>query len=516
MMAKNNKNLCLIFGDQLSHSISSLENISKTNDVVVMFEVLEENTHVKHHKQKIAFVLSAMRHFSEALKENGIPVYYVKIDDENNTQSLDGELNRAIQHFKSTKIILTEPSEFRVKEKINRWVADGRVTFEIRDDTRFLCSHSEFQNWAKNKNQLRMEFFYREMRKKYNILLDDSGKPLGGKWNFDKENRNPIKKNIAFLKKPYFEKDDITQEILNLVEKMFPDHFGSLNNFHWATTREQALALLNHFIDYNLNNFGDFQDAMLADEAFIFHSVLSPYINFGLLNPLEICKQVEYAYREGRVKLNSAEGFIRQILGWREYVRGIYWLNMPSYENKNYLSAKNKLPDFYWNANTDMNCLHQAIHQTHEFAYSHHIQRLMITGNFALLCGIDPKMVCEWYLIVYADALDWVELPNTLGMSLYGDGGLMASKPYAASGKYIARMSNFCDGCKYDPTLTVGEQACPFNFLYWDFAGRHEDKLKPNQRLAYTYANWKKMDPDIKKAIRKQAKAFLETLFGLT
>lgn len=506
------RNIILIFGDQLSHSISSLHDFDTKTDKVVMFEVMEENTYVKHHKQKIAFVLSAMRHFSLELQQKDISTYYIKLDDKNNTQTLDGEIDRAIKKFSPERVIITEPSEYRVKQKIQLWQEQYNCEFEVRPDVRFICSPQEFKQWTEGKQQLRMEYFYREMRKKTGILMAKGQKPEGGQWNYDKDNRQPLKKDIQFPGRIQFAIDEIVADVFELVNKLFSDHIGNLQPFRWAVNRSQALKCLDHFIKKLLPQFGEYQDAMKLGEAYLFHSVLAPYINVGLLRPLEVCQKAEKAYRDGLVPLNSAEGFIRQVLGWREYVRGIYWLHMPAYKDKNYFDANHALPEFYWDAKTDLNCLREVIQQTIDHAYSHHIQRLMITGNFALLAGLDPVQVCEWYLIVYADAFDWVELPNTLGMSLFGDGGLLASKPYAASGNYIQRMSNFCKSCRFDPKQTVGENACPFNYLFWNFMAKHQNTLGKNQRLTYVFANWNKMEGVKKDAILMQAEQFLRGL----
>jgi deoxyribodipyrimidine photolyase-related protein len=511
-MAHHMTNLRFIFGDQLDHNLSSLQNIHKKSDIVFMCEVLEELTYVKHHKQKIVFVLSAMRHFAEELREKGVKVHYVKFNDVDNTGNFDDELIRAIHSIKPDVITLTEPSEYRVKEKLLRWCKASSIPINILADNRFLISPEEFAEWAADKKQLRMEYFYRFMRKKLNILLDMQGEPLGGKWNFDKENRQSIPEAINIPKRRHNKIDAITQDLINTVNKKFADHFGTLEQYNWAVTRKEALACLDYFIKHLLPGFGDYQDAMSMQQAFLFHSTLSPYLNFGLLNPREVIIKAEAAYHAQLAELNAVEGFIRQILGWREYVRGIYWLKMPNYSSENYLNATRDLPWFYWSGETEMNCMREVIQQTSDHAYSHHIQRLMITGNFALLTGIDPKQVCEWYLIVYADALDWVELPNTLGMAIFGDGGLLASKPYAASGKYIDRMSNFCKSCVYNPVLQTGEKACPFNALYWDFLVRNHAKLSNNQRLVYPYATWRKMAEEKRAALLRQAQQFLSKL----
>jgi deoxyribodipyrimidine photolyase-related protein len=357
-----------------------------------------------------------------------------------------------------------------------------------------------------------MEFFYREMRKKYALLMDADGKPSGGYWNYDKENRKPPKAGLFSPKRISHKKSQITQEVLALVKTHFADHFGTLEPFHFAVTRKQALKDLDHFIDTLLPDFGDYQDAMVAGEPYLYHSLISTYLNAGLLLPLEICRKAEQAYRAGKAPINSVEGFIRQILGWREYIRGIYWLFMPDYGQRNSLSATHPLPDFYWGAETKMFCMAEAVRHTREHAYSHHIQRLMITGNFALLAGLDVKQVQEWYLAVYSDAYEWVEMPNTLGMALFGDGGIVASKPYAASGKYINRMSNYCKSCAYDPNDMTGDRACPFNALYWDFLVRHEDQFRGNQRMPFVFKTWDQFSDDKKKSIRAQAQRTLKKM----
>lgn len=506
------KNLHFILGDQLSHTLPNLKYFDRQNDVILMCEVIEEASYVWHHPKKIAFIFSAMRHFAEELRAKGFAVDYVKLNDSQNLGSFDEELKRAIVKHNPQKILLTEPGEYRVWKKVLSWQKELKIPFEIFPDTRFLCSQNEFRNWAKNKKQLRLEFFYREMRKKYKILLDSANKPLGGKWNYDSENRKSPSQNLKSPKRIAHKKDQITNEVLELVAQKFAKNFGDLLPFHFAVNRDQALIEARHFIAEILPNFGDYQDAMLTSQPYLNHSLLSSYINVGLLEPLELCRMAEESYLEGKTSLNSVEGFIRQILGWREYVRGIYWLFMPQYLDHNFFDAKRDLPKLYWGGETSMFCLKETVKQTRKHAYSHHIQRLMITGNFALLAGLDPKQVHEWYLAVYADAFEWVELPNTLGMALHADGGIMASKPYAASGKYISRMSNFCKSCRFDPEITVGENACPFNALYWNFMNSHEDKLKANQRLQFVYPTWHKMALEKRDAILESAQKILVKL----
>jgi deoxyribodipyrimidine photolyase-related protein len=505
-------NLVLLLGDQLSESISSLKEFNKNTDAILLCEVAEETDYVPHHPKKIAFIFSAMRHFATELKHNGFKVRYIKLDDPDNTNSFDNEVTRAIKDLSANKLIVTEPGEWRVLEKFKSWQKSFDIEVEIRSDDRFLSHINDFKEWAHGKIQLRMEFFYREMRKKHNILMDTSGKPEGGKWNYDSENREKAPRSLKSPKRISHKKDKITLEVLELVSKKFSKNFGNLLPFHMAVTREQALKELSHFIDELLPNFGKYQDVMISGEAYLYHSLIASYLNVGLILPLEVCKLAEAKYHKGGVSLNSAEGFIRQILGWREYIRGIYWLKMPKYKEQNFLNAHRKLPNFYWGAKTNMHCISEAVSHTKEHAYSHHIQRLMITGNFALLAGIDPKEVCDWYLAVYADAFDWVELPNTLGMALFGDGGVVASKPYAASGKYISRMSNFCKSCPYDPEVSIGDHACPFNSLYWNFISKNESKFSKNQRMLYVYATLKKMDKQKLALLQQHASKILKSI----
>lgn len=503
------KALRLILGDQLSEGISSLSDMDKGNDMVLMMEVWEEATYVKHHKKKIAFVLSAMRHFAEELKANGCKVQYVKMETADNTGSFKGEIARAIEQFKPDKVIVTEPSEYRVLHDILS--IDSPTTIEVRDDDRFLCSHEEFNHWAKGRKQMRMEFFYREMRKKYDILIENEG-PEGGQWNYDAENRKPPKEGLGIPATYSSIPDDITNDVLKLVEEKFADHFGDLEPFYFAVTRKQALSALEKFIKERLCHFGTYQDAMIQGEPWMYHSHLSFYINIGLLLPLECIQAAETSYRNGHAPLNAVEGFIRQILGWREFVRGIYWLEMPNYETENYLNAKRKLPPLFWGQDTHMNCLRQCVNETKENAYAHHIQRLMILGNFALVAGLDPNEVNEWYLIVYADALHWVELPNVTGMILHADGGLLGSKPYAASGNYINKMSNYCKGCRYSVTKKNGDKACPFNYLYWDFLIRNEGQLRGNARLNMVYRSLDRMDDEKRIAVVEDSQRFFKAM----
>ncbi len=503
--------LILILGDQLSRNIASLRAANRSCDRILMAEVLDEATYVKHHKKKIAFVFSAMRHFAAQLLADGWSVDYVELDNVANRHSLTGELDRAAERLKPARIVTVEPGEWRLRSSIERWAENATAPIDILEDDRFICSQEEFARWVEGRQQLRMEFFYREMRRKTGLLMDGK-EPAGGKWNFDADNRKPASEDL-FAPRPYqFEPDTTTRDVLALVGTRFGNHLGDLEPFWFAVTPEAAETALNHFIEEALPLFGDYQDAMVAGEPFLYHSMLALYLNVGLLDPLAVCRSVEAAYRSGRVPINAAEGYIRQIIGWREYVRGIYWLKMPSYSDENFFGATRRLPAFYWSGETDMACLGAAIKQTLEEAYAHHIQRLMVTGNFAMLVGVDPKQVHEWYLAVYVDAFEWVELPNTIGMSQFADGGLLASKPYAASGNYINKMSDYCRPCRYDVKRKTGPEACPFNALYWDFLARNRQKLKYNHRLVQVYRTWDRMADEKKAEYRRSAAQFLSAL----
>lgn len=505
------RRLVLILGDQLSPGLSSLRDTDPATDIVLMLEVEDEARYVRHHKKKIAFILSAMRHFAAELRDLGHRVDYVALDDPANTGSFTGELARAVDRTGARSVVVTEPGEWRVAEMIRGWPQALGVAVDVRPDDRFLCPHDAFEAWAAGRKLLRMEYFYREMRRKTGLLMDGAA-PEGGRWNFDADNRKPAAASL-FMPQPHrVAPDAITRRVLALVADRAADHFGDLEPFWFAVTRAEAERARDHFLAVALPQFGDFQDAMLAGEKYLYHSVLALYLNVGLLDALDLCRRVEAAYRSGHAPLNAAEGFIRQIIGWREFVRGIYWLKMPAYTGLNALGATRPLPDFYWTGDTDMACIRDTVRQTREEAYAHHIQRLMITGNFALLAGLEPKAVHEWYLAVYADAFEWVEAPNTLGMSLFADGGMLGSKPYAASGHYIDRMSDYCGGCRYDVKARTGPRACPFNALYWDFLDRNADQLGRNPRLGQAYATWARMKEADRQAVRASASAFLKSL----
>ena len=498
--------LVLVLGDQLTPEVAALRAADKARDVVVMAEVMGEGTSVPHHPQKIALILAAMRKFAAGLAADGWRVAYSRLDDPENTQSLSGELVRRASEFGAGEVLATKPGEWRVLRDLEALPLPVRVL----GDDRFLCSEAEFAAWAKGRKQLRMEWFYREMRRKTGLLMEGD-QPAGGQWNFDHDNRRPAKSDLLRARPRDFAPDAVVEEVLALVGARFP-HFGRLRPFRWATDRAGALEALRDFVAERLPRFGEEQDAMLEGEAFLSHAVISPYLNIGLLSPMEVCRAVEDAWRAGRVPIQAAEGFIRQVLGWREYVRGIWALEGPSYLERNALAHGRALPGVYWGGETGMACMKAAVGQTRDLGYAHHIQRLMVTGNFALLAGLDPSAVHEWYLSVYVDAFEWVEAPNTLGMSQFADGGLLGSKPYVSSGAYIDRMSDHCAGCRYRVKEKVGERACPFNMLYWHFLVRHRERFRANPRMAQMYRVWDGMAEGHREAVLAGAEALLARL----
>ncbi len=496
--------LVLVLGDQLTPGIAALKAADRAADVVVMAEVLGEATYVRHHPQKIALIFAAMRKHAELLRADGWTVAYARLDDPDNTQTIAGELIRRAAETGADGVLATEPGEWRVI----RDLAALPLAVRTLPDDRFLCSTAEFATWARDRKQFRMEWFYRDMRRKTGLLMEGD-QPAGGQWNYDHDNRRPAKSDLFRAAPPEVAPDAVTEEVLALVEARFGGNFGRLRPFRWATDRAGALAALDHFIAHNLADFGTYQDAMLAGDPFLHHAVISPYLNIGLLTPAEVCRAAEAAWKAGRVPINSAEGFIRQILGWREFVRGIYFHQGPGYASRNVLGHTRDLPPLYWGAPTKMACMAAAVGQTRDLAYAHHIQRLMVTGNFALLAGVDPGQVHEWYLAVYADAFEWVEAPNTVGMSQFADGGVVGSKPYVSSGAYIDRMSDYCDGCAYSVKDKAGDRACPFNLLYWHFLTRHRERFAGNPRMAQMYRTWDRMEAGHRDRVLDGAEGFL-------
>lgn len=500
------RHLILVLGDQLDPHSAAFDNFDRRHDAVWMAEVSAEAEHVWSHKARIAIFLAAMRHFRNRLRKRDITVHYRQLDDRGNQGDFVGELRTAVNKLRPEKLIMIQPGEWRVQNDLQQAAKKLNVELEIRPDRHFLCTHEEFAEHAEGRKQLRLEYFYRQMRRRHDVLKDGD-EPEGGQWNYDKENRDAFSGDgPPDLPEPHnFTIDETTQAVLDLVEERYANHPGRLENFNWPVTSRQAKNALDDFIEKRLPQFGKYQDAMWSDEPFLYHSRLSAALNLKLLDPRDVIRAAEDAYRSGHAPLNAVEGFIRQILGWREYVRGIYWRYMPEYLERNTLDADGPLPDFYWNGDTPMNCLRQAIGQTLDYGYAHHIQRLMVTGLFALLLGVHPAEVHKWYLAVYVDAVEWVELPNTLGMSQFADDGVMASKPYAATGKYIQRMSNYCDDCPFHPSRATGDDACPFTTLYWDFLMRHRKLLSSNNRMALQVKNIDRKSKEERAAIRQQA-----------
>ena len=499
--------LVLVLGDQLTETLSALAQADKARDTVVMAEVADEAAYVRHHPKKIALIFAAMRKFAHALEQDGWKVVYTQLDDTDNAGSIVGELLRRAAQTGASEVLATEPGEWRLIGKLKY----APLKVHLLPDDRFLATHAEFEAWAEGRKALRMEYFYREMRRKTGLLMEGD-QPAGGKWNFDHDNRKAAPEDVTVDGPLRFDPDATTREVLELVEARFGDNFGALEPFWFATTRAEALQALDHFIAHALPRFGDYQDAMLNENEFLYHAILSPYLNIGLLNVTEICEAAADAYAAGHAPINAAEGFIRQIIGWREYVRGIYFLEGPDYTARNILGHDRDLPWFYWGGETRMNCVAKAVGQTRTQAYAHHIQRLMVTGNFALLAGIDPAQVHEWYLAVYADAFEWVEAPNTIGMSQFADGGVIASKPYVSSGAYINRMSDHCKSCHYSVSAKTGDTACPFNLLYWHFLDRHRDRFSNNPRMGNMYRTWDRMDADKRKTVLAEGDALLARL----
>ena len=514
--------LGLILADQLTPSLASLRVLNPLQDVLLLAEVAEETTYVAHHVQKIALLFSAMRHFAEELRQAGWTVIYRPLDAPDTDTTLLQVVQRTVQEQGCRELVLTQCGEYRLQHAMNTaWPAQLGVPVQVFEDDRFTCPTAEFARWAAGRKQLRMEYFYRDMRRKTGLLMDGD-KPVGGQWNFDADNRAAYKGEVSVPAPLSFARDAIDEEVLALVSTHFADsdhpHPGQLQPFRWATTRKQALTALQHFIIHRLPHFGRYQDAMVSHKSlgeradFMFHSLLSPYLNCGLLTPLEVCKAAEAAYYHGQAPLAAVEGFIRQIIGWREYVRGIYWAFMPEYATRNSQKNERPLPGYYWSGNTQMHCMSECFRTTFANAYAHHIQRLMVTGNFALLAGIRPQEICDWYLAVYADAYDWVELPNTLGMMMHADGGLLGSKPYCASGSYIARQSDYCGHCRYNVKTAEQSDSCPFNSLYWHFLIRHREQFAANPRMAMMYRSYDRMAPAKQQAILARAEHCLNNL----
>jgi len=511
------RNLIVVLGDQLDLDASAFDDFDSSTDAVWMAEVVDESTHVWSSKPRTALFIAAMRHFALALQSAARRLHYTRLDAPGNAGSLAAQLEADILRLKPTRLVMTEPGDWRVLQAIRALAQARGLPLDIRVDRHFFTSTADFAAHAKGRKSLRMEYFYREQRKRHQVLMQGD-EPVGGQWNFDADNRESFGAAGpgAVPPRAVFEPDTITREVIALVEARFAGHPGRLDSFAWPVTRAQALQSLQAFIRDRLPLFGRYQDAMWPGDPWLYHAHLSAALNLKLLNPREVVAAADAAYRDGHAPLASVEGFIRQILGWREYTRGVYWTQMPGYLDRNALDAQQDLPAWFWTGATDMACLRDALAQTLEHGYANHIQRLMVTGLYTLMLGVQPRQVHAWYLAVYVDAVEWVELPNTLGMSQYADGGVMGSKPYIATGKYIQRMSRHCKGCRYDPAQRSGDSACPFTTLYWDFLMRHEAAMARNPRMTLQVKNVAKLTDAQKQAVSDRAAAIRSGEVGTT
>jgi len=506
------RHLVVVLGDQLDLEAAAFDGFDAAVDAVWMAEVADESTHVWSSKPRTALFLAAMRHFALALQAAGRPLHYTRLDAPDNHGSLDAQLQADILRLKPAGLVMTAPGDWRVLQSVKAAAAAHQLPLDIREDRHFFSSVRDFAAHARGRQSLRMEYFYREQRKRHRVLMQRDGPadvPIGGQWNFDADNREAFDAAGpgAVPARTAFEPDAVTREVIALVDTRFAAHPGRLDSFAWPVTRAQALQALQAFIQQRLPLFGRYQDAMWPGDPWLYHAHLSAALNLKLLNPREVVAAAEAAYHDGHAPLASVEGFIRQILGWREYVRGIYWTQMPGYLDRNALDAREDLPAWFWTGATDMACLRDALAQTLTHGYANHIQRLMVTGLYALMLGVQPRQVHAWYLAVYVDAVEWVELPNSLGMSQYADGGVMGSKPYIATGKYIQRMSPHCQGCRYDPAQRSGDTACPFTTLYWDFLMRHAPMLARNPRMALQVKNVARLTDAQRQAVTERAQA---------
>ena len=509
------RNLILILGDQLNRDSRALQQLDATQDCVLMIERRSESQQVWCHKARSTLFLAAMRHFAAELRQHRLPLDYVMLE-EAITEPFFTMLARKIKHHAPDRVLVCEPGEYRMLSGTQDTCAAAGVPLTVLPDTHFLCSREEFAAWAGDKKRLLMEAFYRQMRRKTGVLMVD-GEPVGGSWNYDKENRKAYPRTGPGEIAPAarFTPDATTREVMALVETHLPDHPGSLADFAWPVTRAQALHALDQFVSTRLGHFGDFQDAMWAGEPFGWHALLSPAMNLKLISPREVIDAALAAYHRDRLPLASVEGFVRQVLGWREFIRGVYWLDAPLMREANHFGHQRALPAWYWNGKTQMNCMKESIGQTLQYGFAHHIQRLMVTGNFALLAQLNPQQVEDWYLAVYVDAVEWVELPNTAGMALYATGPRFTSKPYIASGAYIKRMSNYCSGCRYQPQVRTGPKACPLTTLYWNFLDTHEAALFKNMRTVLMAKSVQRLSGDERAAIRLHAAHVLNNLDSL-
>lgn len=499
------RTLAIVLGDQLNLDSALFDGLDPQQDAIWMAEVVEESTHVPSHPQRIVLFLSAMRHFAAQLRDQAWCVHYQTLDDKTYAD-FEQALSDFLHQVRVQQVQVVLPGEARVLHRLKAACEAHQIRLNVLADRYFMALPGEFKTWLAQRKKPTMEYWYRALRQRTGILMQ-SGKPVGGRWNYDADNREAFaKQGPPPLTPPLrFEPDALTQAVMALVAQRFGEHAGNLNGFDWPVTREQALCALDDFVRHRLALFGRFQDAMWPNQAWLFHSLLSAALNVKLLNPREVIQAALEAYEAGAAPLNAVEGFVRQILGWREYVRGLYWAYQGEWLQWNALAAQADLPRVYWHGDTDMACMREAVGQVLRYGYGHHIQRLMVTGLFALLWGVQPKQVHEWYLAMFVDAIAWVEMPNVIGMSQFADGGLMASKPYIASGQYIHKMSGYCAECRFNPKQAEGAQACPFTTLYWAFIDRHQAWLSTHPRLAMQVKHWLNMSAQKREAILRQA-----------
>jgi len=511
------RNLVFIFGDQLSHQLTALLDFDRDRDAVAMSEVDQEATKHWCHKSRLVFFFAAMRHFRDELRSDGFPVHYQTLaprPSRREAKTLCEYLHRLVNKYRPERVVITQPGEWQIRQSIESLCREHSMALEIRNDDHFYVSVEDFRGWASGKKSLVLEHFYRWVRKKYHILIEEDGSPTGGDWNYDSQNRRSFGKagptEIPPLKG--FPPDELTREVIALVESRFADHPGHLTHFDYPVTAAEARLALADFIKHRLANFGDFQDAMWTNTTFLNHARLSAVLNAHLLRPDEVVSAAIEAYEKKHAPLNAVEGFVRQVIGWREFVRGIYWTQMPEYAKRNGLGCTDRdVPTAFWDGQSEMNCVRQAMQSVLEHGYAHHIQRLMVLGLYAQLLGVHPMKFHQWHMAMYIDAIDWVSLPNALGMSQHGDGGTVGTKPYCASGNYINRMSNYCQSCRYQPQAATGENACPMTTMYWHFLDRHRESFQSNRRMTFQLKNLEKKSAGELQLIREQANAILST-----
>ena len=508
------RTLLLVLRDQLSRDAAVFEALDPAHDAVAMTEADVHRTRYSDHKQQLALGWAAMRHFRDDLRERGWTVHYQPMSADPGADDAPDYLRRQIEAHAPERVCVTEPGRYDLLRAIETVCDEAGVPLEVHADDHFLATHRTFEQWAEGRKELTLEYFYREQRRAYDVLVTDDGDPVGGAWNFDDDNQKSFGADGPGMipEGPSFERDGVTEDVLALVRTACADAPGALDDFRWPVTPAQAEAALDDFIAHRLPTFGTYQDAMWTGRPFLYHSRLSAAFNLKLLDPLDAVERAAQAYHDGHAPLNAVEGFVRQILGWREFVRGVYWLHAPEYTDRNALDATEDLPDFYWTGDTDMRCLSECVGQVREHGYAHHIPRLMVMGLFGLLYGIDPQQMNDWHEAMYIDAWEWVSSPNMIGMALYADGGVVGTKPYTASGKYINRMSNYCSHCRYDPDAATGEDACPFTSLYWNFLDRHQERLSGNRRMNFQLANVRRKSDEDLQAIAER----VETVRAMT